>query len=737
MKRRVQRSSPSSGSRAGFGAALLAVLVGSFSPAALGTRPLSVAEQQPPEAYLAWLHAVRTGAEEPGDAGLDDMLRDGPGRRLLTRIAAVEHLRQHPHPELGPALMETFARARFGELPEDPDLFERALRALQALPTDAQRRALVDGLGPVLARVAFADLSRRWLAPALHDHPPSVQEAILEWPRHAPDAWAVLEQGTAADLEEAWERHGPALLPAMSVEGGSIAHLASRRVDDAVMGALLQSAPETATRALIGVAVQRAADGPAVHAALQVLASTGRAEAAAARSALDTLPGAPLPDVAPPAIPPGRVPGLELQRPTPERLESLHVPGSGPHGARPGALVPALVGLAVLVGAGVLGARSPLRRVRALAGLGVAAGVLLLVESGARTLDVPLLADTQPLFSYVPSGATTLSSPPTGEPGWVQTVGGSIRATLVPEAPPPGRTRVAFLGASSVHGSHALAEETFAAVSVAAANASIGHDALEALNLGVGGATSAIVRQAGEAALAVGARILVVYYGHNEVDQFIRLGRHAGADAARLRLRDRLHRTALYSLLHRLLPPPPPTAVVPPDSSSLERADIEALRSVATEHHRWNLQALLRAAERQGAEVILARTAVNHRFAHLEAHAEPGPGDAEDLAARRALGEARARAGDGVEARAAFQSAIDVSAWPREATSSIDAATVGLAQDHGCALFDTPALLAAHAPDGVTASGAFWDDLHPTPEGHRIIGEALAPLLVAARERLE
>ena len=102
------------------------------------------------------------------------MLADAPGRRLLTRIAAVDHLRVHPHPSLGPALMRTFARARFAELPEDPDLFEGALRAVQALPEDAQQHALQAGLGPVLARLAFADLSRRWLAlPWKDNQPPS------------------------------------------------------------------------------------------------------------------------------------------------------------------------------------------------------------------------------------------------------------------------------------------------------------------------------------------------------------------------------------------------------------------------------------------------------------------------------------------------------------------------------------------------------------------------------------
>jgi lysophospholipase L1-like esterase len=690
-------------------------------------------ERLAPEAYLGWTARVRSAEEEPGDAALARMLGDAPGRRLLTRIAAVEHLRVHPHAALGPDLLRTFARARFGELPEDPDLFERALRAVQQLPAAEQQRAIREGLGPDLARLAFADLSRRWLGPALSGLPAAQRDAVLGWPGRHPEAWQAVEQAVAEDLDAAWRDHGPALLRAMSVEGGSIAHLAARRVDDVVLGAVLRDAPTGARAALIGVAMERAQDGPAVHAALRHLAETHPDVAREATRALAVLPGAPLPPVAPPGIPPGRIPGLEL-RPPDTPPASVVTPGDGPHGAMPGTLAPAAAGVLLFGLAGLLGARGRRRGTRALAGLGIAASVLLLAEAGGRAAGVPLLADTEPLFSFIPPGATVLSVPPTGEAGWRQTAGGSVRAALFEARPPDGRTRVAFLGASSVHGSHALAEETFAAVAVHAANQSLGAPALEGLNLGVGGATSAVVRQAGESALAAGARVLVVYYGHNEVDQFIRLGRYAGMDPRLLRARGVLHRSALYSLLHRALPAPPPSAAMPDPAGAPDREEVQSLKRLAEAHHGWNLEALLRAADRAGARVILTRTAVNHRFAHLEPHASPGPGDADDLAARRVHGDALAASGDREGARAAWQGAIDVGAWPREATSGIDRTTVALAERYGCAVLDVGALVAAHAPDGVTASGMFWDDLHPTPEGHRIIGEALAPLLVQASQ---
>ena len=65
-----------------------------------------------------------------------------------------------------------------------------------------------------------------------------------------------------------------------------------------------------------------------------------------------------------------------------------------------------------------------------------------------------------------------MSIPPTGETGWKQTAG-EASAPLSSRRPDPD-TRVAFVGASTVHGSHVLVDETFAAVSIATANATLG-----------------------------------------------------------------------------------------------------------------------------------------------------------------------------------------------------------------------------------------------------------------------
>ncbi|MEC8422965.1 MAG: hypothetical protein VX000_04260, partial [Myxococcota bacterium] len=385
--------------------------------------------------------------------------------------------------------------------------------------------------------------------------------------------WTALENRIAADLDSAWDVHGPSLLPAMSVEGGSIAHMAARQVEDAVMAALLGEAPAPARAALIGVAADRGEDGPALHAALERLAREDPRLAPAVARALLGITGQPLPPMVPPAIAPGRIPGLELRSPTDE-VAVFRTPGSGPAGAMTGPFLPAAAGIALFVIAGLAGARARSRVGRGLAALLLSVALLTVAEAGARIAGTKLLADSEPLLSFIPQGAAVLSIPPTGETGWKQTAGGSIRAALFPAAPEPGRTRVAFVGASTVHGSHVLVDETFAAVSIATANATLGGAPLEGINLGVGGATSSVIRAAARAALDAGAHVLVFYYGHNEVDQFIRLGRYAGIDASVLQARSLLRQSSLYSAIRGMLPKRPPAAAHPDPTGPPDRAEV-------------------------------------------------------------------------------------------------------------------------------------------------------------------
>ena len=179
---------------------------------------------------------------------------------------------------------------------------------------------------------------------------------------------------------------------------------------------------------------------------------------------------------------------------------------------------------------------------------------------------------------------------------------------------------------------------------------------------------------------------------------------------------------------------------------------------------------MLTDARAVGCDVILMNVATNYRFIDLvpfpsdaaaspaldEAEAALGRGDpatalvlargvlagaakgsqAHQDAARFAA-DLMARAGDGAGARAILQEAVDASARPGVVTSGIRTATRDLAVQHGALMLDVERLFYARSPDGLSAPGLFWDDLHPTRWGHQLIADALYPEVSAiAAERM-
>ena len=75
------------------------------------------------------------------------------------------------------------------------------------------------------------------------------------------------------------------------------------------------------------------------------------------------------------------------------------------------------------------------------------------------------------------------------------------------------------------------------------------------LNGGVGGSTSAGLLATGKEALQIGAELLIVYQGHNEVAQFVQLGTWA-PNLTGLRLPVAAHSSPLFPAVRR----PPPTS---------------------------------------------------------------------------------------------------------------------------------------------------------------------------------
>ena len=720
---------------------------------------------QAPPAPLPWTEdLVRIGAQEDtpvaraavearlaglaADAALDlglvevlDPTGAADSRGFATRLSALSVLvaraERTPVPvPVATALFTVHVRSRTGDLPEDPDLFERALRGLLELPPEALRDALGPGLARGLRDLAHAQLLRRWALPLAAGEAEALQRTLESWPLREPHAWEAAAEPLSRGLEAAFDQHGKALVAAMQTDGGSLTVELVARAEAALLAEWVGAADPRVARIAAEIARDKGVGRAILVQALRARAArpgAGEAAAAAASRALGHL-GDPPPDLplAPPLAPPGQVEGLGSALPEvlPEGVSRHAATEAGSGGPRP--LAALLVGGGGLVLAGLLASR---RRLRPLAALLLGLASLPLAEGLLGVAGVRPLALERPLFSFTDWQVDLFRELPDGR---LATGPGSVRYQEL-SAAPQGRTlRVAVLGASSAHGSNHLREEAFAAL---LEGRLVDADRpVEVLNLGIGGTISSGVLHAGRQALDRGAELLVVYYGHNEVAQFTRLALYEHVSPAALGARLLLHRSHLYSALARLLLPDGGEALAPVSGSLYAeeepgRAEVEVLKELARLHLRHNLHQLLSEAAAAGAGAIIVEPATNYRFAHLQPFPDPGPGSAEDLAARQASAEELARQGRGARARAAWQEAIDVSASPREITGPVRAVLRELALDHGAGFLDADALFYAASPDGLTANGLFWDDLHPSREGHALLAEALEPLVRARADR--
>lgn len=657
---------------------------------------------------------------------LDAPVRGPQHADLAHRIATLDDpVLGCPGPSPVSALFRTFLRSRYGvattasstlpPLPEDPDLFERALVTLATLPPEQVAAGAAEGLGTGLVELTRARLHHDWLVPAAQGLSTADQRWLASWrpPADLPSAAHALVELVKAQPKRACF--------ALTTGGGSLAHQVIQPIQDSLLAAILDESHErpAVIRAIAGIAVDSGQGGPAVATALVRVPSLDDTTDQAVARARDHIgrPG-PWPDVQLPDPPPGRIRGLEaLDTPTIARSDAVWTPSGLPHLSS--AWLRVLLGLAAAAGAAGLGIGRP--RLRAVAGPVLGLSVLALVDGLTITCGLAPPASDHPLFQFIAQSRVSLER--TAD-GWT-TGGGSMRLASISERPTPGVPRVVFLGASSVHGSHYVAEAAFPA--------RISHHGppIEALNFGIGGTTSAGVASAGRTALTLQPDALVVMYGHNEAAQFSRLALYRHTSSTALRTRLTLANSGLYRLLSSALATDRPAAA-PADlyrSEDPTRDEVRDLSRLAVQHLRQQLGGLLTDAGRAGVPVVLVIPPTNLRFAHLQPFATPGPGDAADLNALRTAADEAAARGDGPAARAHLQAAIDRSASPRELVTPIRAALVELGDQHGVVTVDAAAWMSAHAPDGVTPSGFFWDDVHPTAEGHDALARLLAPVL--------
>ncbi len=647
-------------------------------------------------------------------AGLSGVRGQPQGLAWVEAVEALGRASACPCPDEAADLGRIFIESRHGSMGEDPDLFEAALDALRQLPPDDSRRAVERGMGPALLDAVWADLHRRWLRPASAGSP----ALAAAWAALDPRDLAGVRSAAAAALLESHNHDRDAFLGALSAHGGSLSHGAVLPLQDALLAALV--GPDTGG-VVAQVALDAGIDGPALRAALGALPDAAqRSTPVAARLAGAPPPAAPL---RAPALAPGLVPGQEARPPA--APPSIDLPAPSP--LRQPLPLQALVGVGLAGTGAALGLRAARPRAGAVAlGLG-------LVVAGDAALAPHAPPAAAPLFRFLPAQELDPRPLPGRDDLWIG--GPSLRVQRVRAPRPAGLRRVLVLGASSVHGSHFRAATAFPAKLEAGLRARRGAADVEVLNLGLGGATSATL-----AAIADGplfdARAggppdaVVIYAGHNDGAQIARLGRYQGPSPRALRARLWLARRPTYRLIEAALargadPGSARTALYTEGIPS--RADVTALIGLAEAHLRHHIGHVLDRSIAAGARPLLVLPATNLRHAHLEPFPDPGPGDAQDLDRLRALAEAEARAGRPAAARAALQAAIDRSASPRELLSPLRAALIDEAHDRGVDVVDAQALFSAWAPDGVSPSGLFWDDLHPSAAGHAVLAEALAP----------
>lgn len=390
---------------------------------------------------------------------------------------------------------------------------------------------------------------------------------------------------------------------------------------------------------------------------------------------------------------------------------------------------------------------------------GFSLAILMGLEGICTMLEVPSLSEQKPLFSLVDWDYKPYQTIARPSGNWWISDGGPARWQEIPQK--KSGWRFAVLGASSAHGSNLLQEQSFAGLLQKDLQEKYPDTPVQVVNLAIGGTTSNGVLQAGVQALNMDCDALIIYYGHNEVAQFQTLENLGGSDNIELRIQ--LYQSRLYSTLSRIFSHQSNT----PTLKISTQHDVSELRSLAIYNHHYNLSALLQKSRTNHVPVLLIAPSYNYRFAPytpiqdsppvaqqwlekakslrvdspqkaLEATRQTisvdKPGGEARLEALRIQAELHAQMGVHKEARRAYQQLFDEAKETTTVHSGILDNITNLAQYYGTAYLDATSIFYHHAPDGITANGIFWDELHPSAQGHRYLAQAISPWLETIME---
>jgi len=590
-------------------------------------------------------------------------------------------------PALIPLMYGAFHRGRAAEQANDPDVYERLLRGLQAFPLSTLRAALEDserGLGGAvhqeLGRLAWDRLRHDWLEPLGGGMAPREIPAEVGGERVLTEAARWLDAVLAM---------GPDGLVRLQTDSGDHAYLFHKRLQGWHLAALIEHGEPEVARLAVEVCRQSGLCDGAAH---DALAARLKAHPDDVVGALADLPAwrddpqesaMPLRPVVPRSAPPQDA--EQIIEPAPRwPIASLAVLGLvlawglwvGAVRLRPASRVGLFsLGAVMIAPSGLV-----------LAELGLAAGgVRPLAQLGGAGWSEPQA------LRGVEEGGGLLLTPATlsGEPYFVTAADGARWSALLQD---PGDTwRIATLGESSVHASNHLKEESFAEVLGVRLRLRNPGRTIEVLNGGIGGAFSDDIYRAGQDALAAGADILVLYHGVNDLGRLEDLAGMRAFSPWQLGVRVLLDESRLARVIHDLLPaaasePEPEPEGAWRDGAPIDEAAADRLVRLSALRCSRNQQRLVHDAQALGVPVVVVAQALVTTENYPPATRQ-----------KRLL------------------------RWLAEETASRT----------GVPLLDAAMVWGQHsrARGGPTEpdEAYFWDQLHPSRLGHAVLGEALAP----------
>ena len=345
---------------------------------------------------------------------------------------------------------------------------------------------------------------------------------------------------------------------------------------------------------------------------------------------------------------------------------------------------------------------------------------IVVLELCLTTMQIQNMAMTSPLFSLTDWQYMPFQKKKIDNISYWESYGGSMRANRFVVEKEAEEKRIAVLGASSAHGSNHLKEEAFAGILEQRWRIFSQDKKRFVWNLGIGGTTSNGVLHMGMWALEQQLDGLIIYYGHNEAAQFSQLPQIAHISPLTLRIQMYLSQSRLYFLLRRLLKSNmQPLIYVSNDNHiSLDKETKLSLRDMGTVNLRYNFNQLIERAKSLYVPVLIVNPTYNFRSAPSTAFDD----NSDEL---RLEAELASSNGEYKKARRLYKASIEAGDGITTITSDIQKEIHRIAEHHSVYYLDAESVFYKNSPDGLSANGLFWDELHPSRLGHEYLADSL------------